>query len=110
MNKYGAKKILDKTHGKFDSKSEFERFKTLTLLQRCGDIAELRRQVVYVLADSIKLNGRKKPALRYVADFVYKQAGADVVEDVKGFVPSAFRVKQHLMKSVHGIDVIVVKS
>jgi len=47
--------------------------------------------------------------LRYFADFMYSdiKTGKIVVEDVKGVITPLFRVKQHLMKSVHGIDVRV---
>ena len=107
--KYGNKKtkIGEIT---FDSKREAERWGHLCLLQRAGRISGLRRQVSFELAPSVKFDGsvRAKPALRYVADFEYVEAGARVVEDVKSPATAkkeAFVIKRHLMKTVHGIDV-----
>lgn len=111
-NKFGAKKtMLDGIT--FDSKAEAHRYSQLQLLARTGSIAGITRQVAFVLAPSVRLSGSKrlKPALRYVADFVYSdvRTGKIVVEDVKGVITPLFRVKQHLMMSVHGVDVRVVK-
>ena len=73
-----------------------------------GLISELELQPVFVLAPSVKYDdsSKKKPALRYVADFMYKNAeGKIVVEDVKGFQTDVFKIKRHLLKHVHGIDI-----
>lgn len=107
--KYGNKKtkIGDIT---FDSKREAERWSHLRVLERAGHISGLRRQVVFVLAPSVKFAGARsaKPALRYFADFEYVENGARVVEDVKSPATAkkeAFVIKRHLMKHLHGIDV-----
>lgn len=99
---------------KFDSKKEAARWGELLILERLGQIERLERQVAYELAPSVKFEGEKraKPALRYVADFRYRvvATGQTVVEDVKSPVTAslpAFRIKQHLMKSVHGLEVKV---
>ena len=93
----------------FGSQREAKRYLDLTLLVRSGHISNLKTQVRFELAPSVMLGGRKKPALRYVADFVYSNnAKETIVEDVKGVVTPLFRVKQHLMKSVHNIEVIIV--
>jgi len=108
MSKYGAIKI-EVSGIKFDSKAEARRYGQLIMLERAGHIKNLERQVVYILAPAVVLGGRKKPALRYIADFKYSDPKSNdfIVEDVKGVVTPLFRVKQHLMKSVHGIDVRV---
>ena len=110
MNKFGAKKT-EVAGILFDSKAEARRYGQLIMLERAGHITGLLRQVPFVLAESVKLEGAKKskPALRYFADFMYSdiKTGKIVVEDVKGVITPLFRVKQHLMKSVHGIDVRV---
>lgn len=110
MNKFGAKKT-EVAGIVFDSKAEARRYSQLVTLERAGHIAGLTRQVPFVLAPAVKLEGAKrtKPALRYVADFVYSdtKTGRIVIEDVKGVATPLFRVKQHLMKSVHGIDIKV---
>ena len=108
MSKYGA--IKTEVAGiMFDSKAEARRYGQLIMLERAGHISQLERQITFVLADAVILNGRKKPALRYVADFKYYDFKKldFVVEDVKGVITPLFRVKQHLMKSRHGIDVVV---
>ena len=111
MNKFGA--IKTEVNGlKFDSKAEARRYGQLLDLSRAGLITGLTMQVPFELAPGVKLAGAKraKPPLRYIADFVYSDTkwGQIVVEDVKGVITPLFRVKQHLMKSVHGIDVRVV--
>lgn len=107
-NKYNAKpQVVDGI--KFDSKREAMRWGQLQLLLRGKQIAMLERQIAFVLAPAVKLHGeaRKKPALRYVADFRYyvPSEGIFVVEDAKGRETPVSRIKRHLMKSVHNIDV-----
>jgi hypothetical protein len=95
----------------YRSKREAGRHQALLLLQRAGKIAGLVREVPFVLAPKVKIEGedRARPALRYVADFVYSTAeGVTVVEDAKGFRTPVYRVKKHLMKTVHGVDVLEV--
>lgn len=108
-NKYGARKVV--VDGiKHDSKREWVRYGQLLQLWKAGKISDLERQVTYVLAPSVKIEGEKRarPALRYKADFRYfNEAGEMVVEDAKGFPDTAFRIRQHLMKAVHNIDVVL---
>lgn len=94
----------------FDSKKESRRYNELKLLERGGYIGGLELQKSFVLAESVKFENepRAKPAVRYVADFVYIENGKMVVEDVKSSATKAlpvYRLKKHLMKSVHGIDI-----
>lgn len=105
-SKYNARKtVLDGIV--FDSAREARRWSALILLQRAGKITGLERQVVYVLAPSVKIEGEKRarPAMKFTADFRYTQGRCEVVEDSKGFQDTAFRMRQHLMMSVHGIGV-----
>ena len=92
---------------RFDSKRELRQWGELQILERAGKISQLERQIAYVLAPSVKIEGekRRRPALRYTADFRYVEGGQTVVADSKGHADEAFRIRQHLMKSVHGIDV-----
>jgi hypothetical protein len=111
--KYGNKKtVFDGIT--FDSKREAMRYMNLRLLEKAGDIEDLRRQVCFELAPAVRYtpHGRQKPALRYHADFVYcdvKKGGRIVVEDVKGIATQVFNVKRHLMKSLFGITVEIIK-
>ncbi|MFQ9519180.1 MAG: DUF1064 domain-containing protein [Acutalibacteraceae bacterium] len=100
MNKYHAQKtILDGI--KFDSKRESERYAELKLLQRSGQIRNIRRQVPFELVP--KQDGER--SVKYIADFVYEENGRMVVEDAKGFRPKDYIIKRKLMLWIHGIKV-----
>lgn len=94
---------------KYRSHREARRHQELLLLQRAGKIAGLTREVAFELAPGVKIDGedRKRPAVRYVADFVYSdvQAGKVVVEDAKGMSTPVYRLKKHLMATLRGIHV-----
>ena len=95
----------------FDSKREGARYCTLKLQQRAGMISDLELQVEFVLQPAVVLDGRKKPALRYWADFVYQRDGRQVIEDAKSphlRKHPVYRSKKHLMKSVLGLDIVEV--
>ena len=91
----------------FDSKKELERWHLLCRLQAAGAISGLRRQVYFQLAPAADIGeARKKPAIRYQADHVYWRDGVEVVEDVKSDMTRKlpeYRIKKHLMVTVHGI-------
>ena len=94
----------------WDSVAEYNRYHELLLLQKAGVIKELQRQPKFELAPSVKFEGssRTKPALRYFADFQYIENDKLIVEDVKGemlLTDHVFKIKRHLMLSVHGIDI-----
>ena len=98
---------------RFDSKKEARRYQELRYLEQKGVIENLSLQVAFVLAPSVRFEDepRAKPALKYVADFVYSEGGRRIVEDVKSGATAkaaAYRIKRHLMKAVHGIEVMEV--
>lgn len=95
--KYGNKKtVIDGIT--FDSKREAKRYSELKLLLHAGEISMLSRQVAFVLAPSVKINGRNRPPLKYIADFTYTDRnGQMVIEDCKGFVTEGYRIKRHFM-------------
>lgn len=106
-SKYKNTKVVIDGHA-FDSKKEGKRYIDLKLMQRAGQIQDLQLQVVFVLVESVVLDGRKKPAMRYIADFTYVQGGLKIVEDVKSCATRrlpAYRQKKHLLKVVHGLDI-----
>lgn len=94
----------------FDSKAEARYWGVLQLRLKAGEIRNLRRQVPFELAPAVVIGGRKRPPLRYVADFVWEEGGKTIVADVKGVVPEAYRIKRHLMKAIHGIDILEIRS
>ena len=108
-SKYGSKSV-EQDGEKFDSRKEARRWLELQRLEAAGEIADLKRQVVFELAPAVRLEGeaRMKPALRYIADVTYMQGSHLVVEDTKSPATrktTVYRVKKHLMKSVHGLDI-----
>lgn len=109
MTKYKAKPV-EIAGQKYRSMLEASRHQVLMILERAGEISDIRREVPFVLAPAIKIGRRQKPALRYYADYVYKdKEGREVVEDVKGMETPVWRIKLHLMATVHGIEVQTVR-
>lgn len=85
----------------FDSGREAERYFELRILERAGKISDLRRQVPYLLIPAQK--GERK--CEYIADFVYRENGEEIVEDCKGYRTEVYRLKRKLMLYVHGIKI-----
>lgn len=85
----------------FDSKKEAHRYYELSILQAAGEISDLQRQVTYEL---IPKQDGERPCT-YKADFVYRENGKTVVEDVKGVRTDAYKIKRKLMLWVHGIKI-----
>lgn len=102
-NKYHARKT-----GAYASRKESRRAARLKLLQRAGEISDLREQVTFEL-----IPAQRDPAgtllernCRYIADFVYKdRQGNLVVEDTKGVRTPEYKIKRKLMLHVHGIRI-----
>lgn len=110
MSKYSNKKATV-NNLLFDSQAEARRYKVLCAKEILGEIKGLERQIVYELAPAVKFDGatRKTPALRYVADFGYWEGDKRIIEDVKGVLTPAFKIKRHLMKTVLGLEVRITK-
>ena len=105
-NKYSARRIATEDGQVFDSLREMRRWQDLKLMERAGDISELRRQVKYVLIPSQKGRTRTERECAYYADFVYRdREGNEVVEDCKGFRTETYKVKRKLMLFLKGIEV-----
>lgn len=118
-SKYNSRKIT-RDGETFDSLKEYRRFCELRLLERAGAIQDLQRQVKYVLIPAYyevvgytKTGKAKEKCIErecaYIADFVYKENGKFVVEDVKGYKQSTayavFAIKRKLMLKVYGIRI-----
>ena len=103
--KYGNKKTTVDNFT-FDSKKEAARYGDLKLMEKAGEISQLRLQPRYELQggyDTFLLkNGvkskKKIRKIEYVADFEYYSGkyGGIVVEDVKGFETAIFKLKQKI--------------
>ena len=119
-NKYGNEKT--KIDGiVFDSKKEANRYRELKLLEKAGEISDLRRQVKFELIPAqyetkdewvspTRVRQRvvcAEKAVTYYADFVYRDVRTEetVVEDAKGVKTEAYKIKKKLMLWVHGIKI-----
>ena len=104
-NKYHNRKTLYDGLS-FDSGHERDRYAELRLLEKAGDIHDLRLQPVFELLPAIKENGHVvQRAITYRADFSYYRGGQLVVEDAKGVKTDAYKLKKKMMRSIHGICV-----
>ena len=88
---------------KFPSIREAERWKTLRLMERAGEIVGLVRQQRIELIPKTKLY----QARYYVADFVYfdKRANKTIYEDCKGYRTEIYKLKKALLYWKHGIEI-----
>lgn len=117
-SKYGNKKA--KANGKvFDSKTERSRYYTLQMLEKAGEISDLRMQVPFEIipavyeTQEVQLKTKVKTvqklvqrAAHYVADFVYKDKdGNEIVEDSKGFRTAEYLLKKKMMRAFLGITI-----
>lgn len=106
MSKYNSKKTA--VNGQvFDSKKEARRYQELKLLEKAGEIQDLRTQVKFVLIPSQRDETGKvvERECSYKADFVYTEDGETVVEDVKGYRTEAYIIKRKLMLYRYGIRI-----
>lgn len=86
----------------FDSKREADRYLVLKGMEEDGIIEDLRRQVRYELIPAFDVDGRHYRPIYYVADFVYREDGREVVEDVKGMRTDVYRLKSKLFARRYG--------
>jgi len=100
MSKYGARKtVVDGIT--FDSQREANRYAELKLLERAGEISDLKLQVPFELIP--KQPGER--AVKYTADFTYTEDGETVVEDVKGVKTRDYVLRRKLLLWRHGIRI-----
>jgi Protein of unknown function (DUF1064). len=80
------------------AKVEARRYEELKLLQRGGSIKHLSLQPRFMLQEGFKNihTGKKERAIEYVADFMYLEGGRVIVEDLKGFKTTDYKIKRKL--------------
>lgn len=89
---------------RFDSKAEASRYDRLRLLERAGQIRDLRCQVPFPIEINSQAIGK------YVADFTYHNAAGElVVEDVKGTDTPLSRFKRKAVEAGHEITITVIR-
>mgnify|MGYP001457192963 CR=1 FL=1 len=90
---------------RFASKLEGRRYGELKLLERAGEIRELRIHPAYDLCVE------DQKVTRYVADFAYvDKTGLPVTEDTKGVLTPEFRMKAKLFHALFKREVVIVRS
>lgn len=94
------------TTPRYDSKKEAARAAQLHMLQRAGQIRNLREQVEFEIIP--KQDGER--AAHYRADFVFEQLDkgewTEIVEDSKGVRTAEYVLKRKLLLLVHGIRIV----
>jgi len=99
----------------FDSKSEAARWCELRLMEKAGQVRNIRRQVVYPLAmgnTPVLIRSERYPKGRrckYTADFVYDELQhgewVQVVEDHKGLHTEASRLRIAVAEVIYNFRV-----
>lgn len=100
--KYGNRKVTDAAGNVHDSGKEYRRWCELELREKAGEISQLRRQVPYALVVNDVL------VCQYIADAVYLEGAATIVEDCKSPPTRAkpeYRIKLKLMQAIHGLQI-----
>lgn len=105
---------------KFDSSKELKRYMELELLEKAGEIKDLRTQVIYELIPvqrepdmtgprgGIRKGRVIERPVTYIADFVYEDKNRNIiVEDVKSPITRTpqYIIKRKLMLYMHGIRI-----
>lgn len=109
----------------FDSVKEYRKFRELSLLEKAGEITDLKRQVEFELLPAqyeeiptgeVYKRGEQKGqpkmkrvclelSVKYIADFTYTENGKQVVVDTKGFRTKDYILKRKMMLHFHGIKI-----
>lgn len=86
---------------RFDSQKEAERFRELKLMAKAGQITDLKLQPEFTLQEAYTTpDGEKVRAIRYRADFSYRNDKGLVIEDVKSDATrknKTYQLKRKLM-------------
>ncbi len=84
---------------RFHSWGEADRYTTLLMMQKAGEISLLQRQPPF----ECRVNGVL--VTTYIADFRYYKDGALVVEDVKGKATETYELKKKLVEAIYNVYV-----
>lgn len=123
-SKYYSKKIT-RDGMTFDSLKEYRKFRELLLLEKAGEITDLKRQVEFELLPAqyeevptgeVYKRGERKgqpkmkrvcveKAVKYYADFVYKENGKTIVMDTKGVRTKDYILKRKMLLYLHKIKI-----
>lgn len=99
MSKYHSTKCKCGSGHIHDSKREAIRCNELHLMQRAGEISELKTQVKFTLLPARQYSDQPyERAVTYIADFVYIEGGTTVIEDTKGMKTKDYIIKRKMLK------------
>lgn len=88
---------------RFDSKREAKRWQDLQLMQKAGEISDLKRQVKF----EFHVSGQH--ICDYIADATYVRAGQFTVEDTKSPITrrnAVYRLKRKLLRALYGLEIL----
>lgn len=106
QSKYKNKKVYYDGYW-FDSQKERNYYLKLKLMQETGLISNLQLQKKFILQKGFTLNGKKRQAISYIADFYYYDIKQNkwVVVDVKGFKTDVYKLKKKLFEYIYKIEI-----
>lgn len=107
QNKYHNRKVIYDGHW-FDSQKEKAWYIKYKLMEKAGEIKNLRLQVPFCLIETFKLEDRIYRSTKYVADFVYRDKENKLhVIDVKSPATrtQVYQLKKKLMAYKYGIEI-----
>jgi hypothetical protein len=85
---------------RFDSKKEAARGFDLQMLQKAGQISDLKFQVPFILQEEFVRDGKTERAIKYLADATYIENGKLIVEDTKSAITKGlpvYRMKRKML-------------
>lgn len=101
-NKYGARKTQCQFGHTHDSKREAERCSYLQIMQKAGEITDLRIQAAYpFIINGKPLKMSNGHTAKITVDFEYKENGKTIAEDSKGFIVRDFPLRWALAKALY---------
>lgn len=81
----------------FDSKKEARRYAFLREREKLGEVSEIQVHVKFVLQEGfVAKDGKKIRPITYTPDFLYREYGDLVAEDVKGWKEPVYLLKKKL--------------
>ena len=97
-------KYRNKPTGGYASVKEAKRARDLKIMQKVGDISELKEQPRFKFDGLTYDSGR---TVTYRADFEYIEDGVRIIEDVKSIATRTpvYKIKKALMRVYYGIEV-----
>ena len=103
-HKFGAQKAT--VNGEMlDSRLEGRHYAKLLLLQKAGEVMEIKRQVPFVVTAE-----PKELSVKYVADFVVTfKDGREEIQDCKGYETREYKRKKRLLKKFLNIEIVEIK-